>query len=42
MTSTPEWAWVVLAAMESLGIDSSRRAETVTVAEFVALARILG
>ncbi|MBO9623018.1 MAG: 16S rRNA (adenine(1518)-N(6)/adenine(1519)-N(6))-dimethyltransferase RsmA [Sphingomonas sp.] len=29
-------------AMETLGIDSSRRAETVTVAEFVALARALG
>lgn len=29
-------------AMEALGIDSSRRAETVTVAEFVALARALG
>jgi len=28
-------------AMEALGIDSSRRAETVTVAEFVALARAL-
>lgn len=28
-------------AMESLGIDSSRRAETVSVAEFVALARAL-
>lgn len=31
-----------LAAMETLGIDSSRRAETVTVAEFIALARALG
>ena len=30
-----------LAAMETLGIDSSRRAETVSVAEFVALARVL-
>ncbi|MCW3847748.1 16S rRNA (adenine(1518)-N(6)/adenine(1519)-N(6))-dimethyltransferase RsmA [Sphingomonas sp. LB-2] len=30
-----------LAAMERLGIDSSRRAETVSVAEFVALARAL-
>ncbi len=29
-------------AMETLGIDSSRRAETVTVEEFVALARALG
>ena len=28
-------------AMESLGIDSSRRAETVSVAEFVGLARAL-
>ena len=31
-----------LAAMETLGIDSSRRAETVSVAEFVSLARALG
>ncbi len=31
-----------LEAMESLGIDSARRAETVSVAEFVALARTLG
>jgi 16S rRNA (adenine1518-N6/adenine1519-N6)-dimethyltransferase len=30
-----------LAAMEALGLDASRRAETVTVAEFVALARAL-
>ncbi|WP_188055102.1 16S rRNA (adenine(1518)-N(6)/adenine(1519)-N(6))-dimethyltransferase RsmA [Sphingosinithalassobacter sp. CS137] len=30
-----------LAAMEALGIDSSRRAETVSVAEFVALAKLL-
>ena len=30
-----------LEAMEQLGIDSSRRAETVAVAEFVALARTL-
>lgn len=29
-------------AMEQLGVDSSRRAETVTVEEFVALARVLG
>ena len=29
-------------AMETLGIDSARRAETVSVAEFVALARTLG
>jgi 16S rRNA (adenine1518-N6/adenine1519-N6)-dimethyltransferase len=29
-------------AMETLAIDSSRRAETVTVAEFVALAKVLG
>jgi 16S rRNA (adenine1518-N6/adenine1519-N6)-dimethyltransferase len=28
-------------AMERLGIDSSRRAETVSVDEFVALARVL-
>ncbi|AJP71914.1 16S rRNA (adenine(1518)-N(6)/adenine(1519)-N(6))-dimethyltransferase RsmA [Sphingomonas hengshuiensis] len=31
-----------LAAMETLGMDTSRRAETVSVAEFVALARVLG
>ena len=31
-----------IAAMERLGIDSSRRAETVSVDEFVALARALG
>lgn len=31
-----------LAAMEQLGIESSRRAETVSVAEFVSLARALG
>jgi 16S rRNA (adenine1518-N6/adenine1519-N6)-dimethyltransferase len=31
-----------LAALEALGIDSSRRAETVSVAEFVAIARALG
>ncbi|MDV3456416.1 16S rRNA (adenine(1518)-N(6)/adenine(1519)-N(6))-dimethyltransferase RsmA [Sphingomonas sp. HF-S4] len=31
-----------LAAMEQLGIESSRRAETVSVAEFVSLARVLG
>jgi 16S rRNA (adenine1518-N6/adenine1519-N6)-dimethyltransferase len=31
-----------LEAMETLGIDSSRRAETVTVAEFAGLARTLG
>jgi 16S rRNA (adenine1518-N6/adenine1519-N6)-dimethyltransferase len=31
-----------LEAMETLGIDSARRAETVAVAEFVALARTLG
>ncbi|QIG80557.1 16S rRNA (adenine(1518)-N(6)/adenine(1519)-N(6))-dimethyltransferase RsmA [Stakelama tenebrarum] len=30
-----------IAAMDAAGIDSSRRAETVTVAEYVALARIL-
>jgi 16S rRNA (adenine1518-N6/adenine1519-N6)-dimethyltransferase len=30
-----------LDAMETLGIDTSRRAETVTVEEFVALARAL-
>jgi 16S rRNA (adenine1518-N6/adenine1519-N6)-dimethyltransferase len=30
-----------LAAMERLEIDTSRRAETVSVAEFVALARAL-
>jgi 16S rRNA (adenine1518-N6/adenine1519-N6)-dimethyltransferase len=30
-----------LAALETLGIDSSRRAETVTIEEFVAVARIL-
>jgi 16S rRNA (adenine1518-N6/adenine1519-N6)-dimethyltransferase len=29
-------------ALDALGVDSSRRAETVTVAEFVALARALG
>lgn len=31
-----------LAALETLGIDASRRAETVSVAEFVAIARELG
>ncbi len=31
-----------LAAMDALGIDTARRAETVSVAEFVALARALG
>lgn len=31
-----------LAALEALGIDSSRRAETVTIEEFVAIARLLG
>ncbi|PVX31136.1 16S rRNA (adenine(1518)-N(6)/adenine(1519)-N(6))-dimethyltransferase RsmA [Sphingomonas pokkalii] len=31
-----------LAALEALGIDASRRAETVTVAEYVAIARELG
>jgi 16S rRNA (adenine1518-N6/adenine1519-N6)-dimethyltransferase len=31
-----------LEAMEALGIDSSRRAETVSVGEFVGLARVLG
>ncbi len=31
-----------LAALETLGIDSQRRAETLSVAEFVALARALG
>jgi 16S rRNA (adenine1518-N6/adenine1519-N6)-dimethyltransferase len=30
-----------LGAMEALGLDTSRRAETVSVAEFVALARAL-
>jgi 16S rRNA (adenine1518-N6/adenine1519-N6)-dimethyltransferase len=30
-----------LDALESLGIDATRRAETVSVAEFVALARML-
>jgi 16S rRNA (adenine1518-N6/adenine1519-N6)-dimethyltransferase len=31
-----------LEALETLGIDSTRRAETLTVAEFVAIARELG
>jgi 16S rRNA (adenine1518-N6/adenine1519-N6)-dimethyltransferase len=31
-----------LAALETLGIDSARRAETVSIAEFVALARAVG
>jgi 16S rRNA (adenine1518-N6/adenine1519-N6)-dimethyltransferase len=31
-----------LEALETLGIDSTRRAETLTVADFVALARLLG
>jgi 16S rRNA (adenine1518-N6/adenine1519-N6)-dimethyltransferase len=31
-----------LAALETLGIDASRRAETVSVAEFIAIARELG
>jgi 16S rRNA (adenine1518-N6/adenine1519-N6)-dimethyltransferase len=30
-----------LAALEALGIDSQRRAETLSVAEFVAVARVL-
>ena len=29
-------------AMESIGLDPARRAETLSVAEFVALARALG
>jgi 16S rRNA (adenine1518-N6/adenine1519-N6)-dimethyltransferase len=30
-----------LAALEALGIDSQRRAETLSVAEFISIARVL-